>query len=548
MTFAKCSGTLVFVGTSSIFRGGLLAAVLASTAAFTQFLGCVKSLPEFEGRDAATGPVRITITPVSPVPWRPATPLRAKVQAERGDFRGFVVISLAEQHGVAPARAEIGAGATEVEIELHTLPQLLASDEAIEGPITLEFDITPEGSPKTKVGLEIARAGRPGELDRSFGNNGLLVLPEIGNLRALTVLPDGTAVVTGELLLRTGATRMSVDKIGPGGALDSNFQFRPNLGLVGPSGGRTIVAQSSKYVVAGYAYVDPDGGTALGIRAPLLRIDENGAPDPGFGGDAGTGVNWTTGPAEAPQFLTHEKMIRSTDGTLVIIGTTNGPAAILRNFTSDGENIITDGGVFAGRQLIEGTTSRAWSVVASGDSFVVAGNLPSDNRMLLARVSADGALQILPLEDLSPSGGVLRDVVVSDAGTILAGGENTEGAVLVRVTGELREKLPAGDVLRVRGLALDSAGRLLVAGATKSKTFGLARYVPSGALDAFGSNRSGVAELSSTAVTSIDASEAGAQWEAVAVDGSGRVIVIGEVVTTSQPTAAGVRAVARYWD
>lgn len=131
----------------------------------------------------------------------------------------------------------------------------------------------------------LARYDQRGALDRSFGDNGVVLAPvgrDFAAIGDLAAGPDGTIYASGQAVDPNGQARTAVARFTADGALDRSY------------GDRGITIAGAAYGYGLGAIVDPSGaatvaGIASGSTAPEtyrfgeLRLTPTGATDQGFG-------------------------------------------------------------------------------------------------------------------------------------------------------------------------------------------------------------------------------------------------------------------------
>ncbi|HEX8857895.1 MAG TPA: Ig-like domain-containing protein [Actinomycetes bacterium] len=314
------------------------------------------------------------------------------------------------------------------------------------------------GALGTTVDFALARYRPDGTLDTTFGSGGK-VRTDFGSGEqafGVAVQPDGKIVAAGG-----AATEFELARYNADGTLDSTFgvggKVTTRFGLGLPlTVARAIVLQpDGKIVVAGTltSAADWDFG--------LARYNPNGTLDTSFGvggkvttdisGHLSTDIAW----AVALQL----------DGKLVVAGSTTGPsgdAFALARYTPSGTLDSTFGS--SGRVVtgFGGDQDWAQAVAVQADGKIVAAGKTGNQccggtfNFALARYNAGGALDATfgaggkVTTDFDGSTDNARALVIQADGKILAGGE----------------RLPGGNAT---GVSFD---------------FALARYQPSGSLDA----------------------------------------------------------------
>lgn len=337
------------------------------------------------------------------------------------------------------------------------------------------------------VGCALALAGAPsvnaapGDLDPTFGGTGVVRTrfgPTVATAERVFVQPDGGILLLATVYPAGSPGRVGLARFLPDGSLDPSFGGN---GKTVVSGGSALDAALSPdgSVVASYWFVHD---RSLQNRFGVLRVDPGGERDGSFGGD---------GRVTVP---------------------------------------------FGDRDAI------AWSVaVASSGKPVAAGQVadPDGNTVAIAvaRYLEDGSLDagfgsggVVSL-DLSAGWDAATDVAVQDDGKIVAAGSAGDRGMLVRLRrdGTLDPTFDGDGVLlsdaveRFDDVAVLDDGAILAAGGTS-----VARFLPDGSLDA----AFGAGGLASTT---------GPDVAALAVDGAGRIVAAGSVVTGASSVAAVVR-------
>lgn len=302
----------------------------------------------------------------------------------------------------------------------------------------------------------LLRLTQDGELDGSFGEGGQ-VSTRIGAgadvARAVAIDAKGRIVVAGTASGEQGLD-FAVARYAADGSLDATFG----------DGGKTVVSFGDDADTAYTLVLQPDGkilvggdssqGTAeTGLDFALLRLLEDGAPDPDFG-DRGQVVQSLV--ASSGRDSVYSLALQYVDGEQRIVAAGGEGDFALARFRADGSLDSTFG--VSGKVLgLFGSVigaARAVAVTSEGD-LVVAGHAMHD--FALAKLDIDGEL-------------------------VTTFGE--EGRVVTQ--------LSEGNWDEANGLALDADGRLLVAGWVyegqgSSGNTALVRYTADGALDeAFG--------------------------------------------------------------
>ena len=171
--------------------------------------------------------------------------------------------------------------------------------------------------------LAISRYYPNGGLDISFGNNGLLIIPNNGGtlgVHDIAIQPDGKIVVVGERVIN-GWFDFSIHRINSDGAMDIGFG-QAGMVLIDFGGFNDIssaveIQEDGKILVAGSAAND----------LAVARLNSDGNPDESFGGDGKVTTNLTGyfGPRDASMTL-------QTDGKIIVAVS---PISLV-NFLRDG--------------------------------------------------------------------------------------------------------------------------------------------------------------------------------------------------------------------
>jgi len=332
----------------------------------------------------------------------------------------------------------------------------------------------------------LVRYTSAGVADTSFNATGKVVTTPSGSCsaqsRALSIQADGKIVVVGSSCPNFNSLRnFTLYRYNVDGSLDTTFGSAGKVTTnfsVGASEAFAVVARGSSILVGGYA----------GTKFALARYTATGAPDATFG--SGTGmVTTTVGTSSA---FVNSLAVQS-DGKIVLAGyaVSSGTVFALARYQTTGAldtsfgtgGIVTTnvGGTFSGNSAI------ANAVAIQGDGKIVAAgyaNVSSSStyRFAVVRYTASGALDT----DFNFSGKVLTAIGSSDA---------------------------IG-----RDLAIDSLGRIVVAGYSKASTLQqltLARYYTDGTMDTtFGPVATTVGTANATA-------------QGLAIQSDGKIVVTG---------------------
>ncbi|MGH9279649.1 MAG: hypothetical protein ACRD12_16305 [Acidimicrobiales bacterium] len=360
----------------------------------------------------------------------------------------------------------------------------------------------------------IVRLTAAGAVDASFGNAGAVVIDVNGGVDAANALvrqPDGKIIMAGQLDGRPAVIRLTV-----AGTFDSSF-----------AGG--VVVLPGEGSARALALADDGGVVVVGTGTAVARLLSDGSFDPAFGIG---GVVVSTG--SSPQSPT--AVVVDRDGKVVVGGTTYPSPVfsgypgywVLARYTSSGvlDPTFGDGGAvetnFDTTHVDRSNYLAALAVQRDGRVVAVGGaSVPT------VVVGPPGPGNPVPLAVRHVAGGdiaVARYLADGSLDPSFAG----SGKVITRVPGQAQSgPLNPGAVVtaesesRAWAVALDGAGRLLVAGSSRQGEgrATVVRYTTSGLLDTtFG--RGGVFTVTTAG-----------RWgsaSALALHADGRIIIGGD--------------------
>ena len=299
---------------------------------------------------------------------------------------------------------------------------------------------------QTGTTLLLARFTSSGSLDPSFGVGGIVRGPPVpsfsgaGSLgRGIAIEPDGKIVAVGTVTtsVGTGHLGLLVERYNQNGSPDSGFGTGGVVSMFTgePEGDGYAVAiqPDGKIIAAGSAYASGDDGT--GARMAVVRLNQDGSPDPSFGFDGSDVLA-----VEAYSYALAVAL--QPDGGIVVAGSEApgqlAPSAVIARLTPSGgfDPSFAGTGLYA-RQYARSAASSAFNAVAvQPDGKVVAagsaahGSSAADT--LVVRFSSSGVQ-----DPTFGSGGVVYDPAAVNwtGGTPTTPGAN--GAVIA----------PNGDVI-----------------------------------------------------------------------------------------------------
>ena len=274
-------------------------------------------------------------------------------------------------------------------------------------------DETPKAS---EAGGETTEAETPKGLDAGFGQDGVLAVPlspdSHDRLLAVTNGPDGSVYAAG-WTSPGGDNAMVVAKIGRDGKLDQSFGKGGIASVNVAVGGKTVemaravAAQSDgKIVIAGPVEKDPkaSGAAAKDTNIAVVRFDPSGKPDPAFGKGGTAVIDIGPGKAVGGESYVADNswgMAALAGGRVVVFGST---AAADRNDADYAIVGLTSAGAldpaFGTRGItkvdVNGATDNARAVIAQSDGkLVFAGYSRNSEGVIdpvLIRTGSDGKL------------------------------------------------------------------------------------------------------------------------------------------------------------
>ena len=339
----------------------------------------------------------------------------------------------------------------------------------------------------------------------------------------------------------------------PSGTLDADFGIggKVNTAPFGGEESKMLRQPDGKIVIVGGGYLD----------FLVARFNADGTPDTTFGSVGRVTTDFTGGSGmERARAVAIQP-----DGKLVVAGEASpgftANLAALARYNTDGSLDTTFGG--DGKVLEEAPLGRAFAVAIQPDGkIVIAGDFPVDNPndhgdVMVARFNADGSPDLgfgntgSRVFDVNAGTNAARNLVIQPDGSIVVAGDpignNTGDETAVArldASGNLDGSFGSGGKLVIstarlgRGLALQSDGKLLLAGGTSTypSSFALMRLNADGSVDASFGN----AGVVTTSITNATVG-AGDVATSVALRPDGRIYVAGIAGSINQDFA-----VARY--
>jgi uncharacterized delta-60 repeat protein len=352
----------------------------------------------------------------------------------------------------------------------------------------------------------LARYNTDGSLDTNFGSGGKVTTDffhDNDSLNAIAIQPDGKIVAAGSASRPGQGPQFGVARYNPDGSLDLSFGSagKTTTNFPGQDIAYAIaIAPGGKFIVVGTSSVQPVSEFALARYNPDASLDTT------FGVN-GKVVNSIRGLVDDARAA-----VLQPDGKLIIAGTHNqGDGFALFRYNTDGtpdNSFGASGAVTTAVSLSSGATALA---LQPDGKIVAAGSSESDaikTFFALARYNPDGSLDTTFNEhdlrgfaqtSLTSADDAATAIALQGDGKILAAGVagdpgefgtgSSDFAITrYKQTGVLDPSFGTnGKVVTdffgrndsARGIALQSDGKIILAGVAQAKTnvFALARYL-----------------------------------------------------------------------
>lgn len=357
----------------------------------------------------------------------------------------------------------------------------------------------------------------PGQLDPSFGTNGIAITSFLDNAaseaESLVVQTDGRIVFAGSTIA-AGRGHFAVTRVLANGRNDATFGSGGTSILALPefltTESNAVALQSDgRIVVAGFGKREHQKGT----ECVLARLLPNGSPDPSFG-DGGR-VFLDVGTEETDEF---ESVIVQPDGRIIAAGSSLrgdiGDFCVIARFNSDGSPDLSfaSGGTLKFRPSFDITGVSGLDLMSNG--MILANIATKDGPFSAARVLPGGSLDpsfgsggiatiALPfIEARSSDLAVRQDGRVVVAGTAEPFDVDGSDTVVARLTstGAIDGTFGVGGFTRIGTIRnegavdcwFDGTGKVVAAGTAWEDDLAALQVVrlnPDGSLDAsFGSS------------------------------------------------------------
>ena len=419
---------------------------------------------------------------------------------------------------------------------------------AIQGSGTNPRKIVVAGSSDdgSKTDFAVVRYNADGSLDTSFDLDGIVITPVDTNDdagAAVTIQADGKVVVAGSSINNSSNVLddFAVARYNSDGSLDASFDADgkriDNVGNAVSTAKSLAIQTDGKIVVAGSGSFD----------FALLRLNADGLPDTSFDGDGRV----TTHIGSASSVDDGKAVAIQADGKIVVAGVTldAGTSSIaVTRYNSNGALDTSFNGTGIVTTLI-GSGSGGNAVAIQGDGkIVVAGNGTgpfSDQDITVVRYNPNGSLD----NSFDTDGIVTTPIagnqvgnavaIQTDGKIVVAGSDEGEFAVLrYNSNGSLDTSFDGDGIATTaidtgvdggNGVALQTDGKIVVAGFGSLGVIAVARYNSNGSLDV---SFNGSGKLSDP--------DAG-PGNAVAIQPNGKIVVAGGALNGQDEDFAVVR-------
>jgi uncharacterized delta-60 repeat protein len=345
----------------------------------------------------------------------------------------------------------------------------------------------------------LARYETDGTLDLTFGNSGWVTTTfgtETEFTLEILVQPDGKILVAGVAQMGSNLNDFALARYESNGSLDMTFGsgglVTTHFGVAGDSAYGLALQPDGKIVLVGRADNGSDDDLAL------ARYEADGSLDITFGSGGLVTTDFDGFDDEG------ESVVLQEDGKILVAGTSgNGP--ILKDFAlaryeSDGSLDMTFGsGGLVTTDFFGGGDYGQSIALRPGGKIVVGGF--AGNRYALAQYEMNGSLDGAFSNDgkatasYNNSSHYGRDIAIQSDGKVVIAGQigSNFGLMRFRINGTLDAAFGTGGIVLTNfgdieagsGVALQSDGRILVAGSTRNglvTKFALARYEGGGNL------------------------------------------------------------------
>ena len=277
------------------------------------------------------------------------------------------------------------------------------------------------GRPWDPVTFGVSRHLATGEIDPTFGSNGVATMPGVSLVTAGPLLqPDGRILVAGTLNGQAAVLRFLAD-----GAADESF-----------GAGGAVVAPAAGSAFSSIA-LQPDGRVLAVSTTTLARFDSSGQPDPGFGSAGSTSL---VGVFSTDQWSLRQVRLQPS-GKILVAGETGTRSLRLARFGANGALDASVGGGSGYRDIVgpAGPLSVGYSpyvplsVEPAGRPVLVGSDGSSETSGVMVRLGVD-----LTDDVVVPLGGAPTAAFVLANGKAVVGGfYPPQGRLVERRLGDL---------------------------------------------------------------------------------------------------------------
>jgi len=285
-----------------------------------------------------------------------------------------------------------------------------------------------------------------GGVDTTFGSNGIVVT-SFGSseyINDIAIQPDGKIVAVGYVYV-SSAYDIAVARYNPNGSLDTSFDGDGKLTTDFAGGGdradAVAIQADGKIVIAGQASTGP------GFDFALVRYNVDGSLDTAFDGDGKltTDITNSNDAATSIEIQPNGRIIAAGAG-----GSGNGVDYVMARYNANGSlDTSFDGDGKVVTSILPGRDIATGMVLLSDGRIVLAGNSfnGSNDDVSLARYNADGSLDgsfgsggTRTFDLLNSSNDIISGVAIDPAGRLVVAGE-TGGSIKSLAIARLRSDL-----------------------------------------------------------------------------------------------------------
>ncbi|HXI23060.1 MAG TPA: delta-60 repeat domain-containing protein, partial [Pyrinomonadaceae bacterium] len=360
-------------------------------------------------------------------------------------------------------------------------------------------------------------ASSPSGLDLTFGVDGTVQV-DLGyslddSATAVAFQPDGKVVVVGYVTTVSSGRDFSVIRLNSNGTLDTSFAGSGKLTFNFNSASRDDIARAVSIQPDGKILIAGESDSGLGnVDIALARLNTDGSFDFAFGN---SGKVLTDLPGNRADFGRAVRL--QLDGKIIVAGysnrATSGDDFVVVRYTATGSlDGSFNGSGFVTTDVLVNREDRGAAVALQTDGKIVAAGYTSDpslkNNFAVVRYNSNGSLDTTfngsgkaTLDLNLNSDDFANALAVQGDGRIIVAGQTGPDFGVVRYNsngtpdstfgiggnGIVITKFASGATSIGRGIAIDSTGKIIVAGRSRTE-LAIAKYKTDGTLDtSFGS-------------------------------------------------------------